>query len=212
LHYNSLEGTGTTADGIWNSTLEHFRKSVASTRPVPAGVSASSVSAALGMSLLRKVLEILAARKGFSGDREKLSALRQAAQTAAEDIMHFAEADITAYRAYVEARRLRPDDTETAQLLRRVVDVPLEAARSTLSALDLCVDAASLATGAIVADLGTAALLLAGAVRALLLCVRANLRMLPDPAVAHECGEMEERASRQLDVVLRQVNTGNGPA
>ena len=173
------ERTGTTANGIWKATLESFRESVASAEPTPAGVSVSAVSATLGVSLLQKVLEIVAKRKSFAGDLGHLASLRQAARNESERLTQYANEDIAAYRAYMEARRLKTADVETARALRDVIEKPLKAARSALACLDLCTEAAGFVHGAVAADLGTAAILLAGAVRAMLLSVDVNRQQLP---------------------------------
>ena len=192
--------------GIWKATLESFRESVASAEPAPAGVSVSAVSATLGISLLQKVLEIVAKRKSFAGDRGRLASLREAARNESERLTQYANEDIVAYRAYMEARRLQAADVETA--LRDVNETPLRAARSALAGLDLCADAAGIVNGAVAADLGTAAILLTGAVRAMLLSVDVNLEQHPDRETSVECREIEEKALRQLDLVLRQVTPG----
>ena len=54
-------------------------------------------------------------------------------------------------------------------------------------------------------DADHAGILLAGAIRALLLSVDANLQQQPDRETSVECREIEEKALRQLDSVLRQV-------
>jgi formiminotetrahydrofolate cyclodeaminase len=192
--------------GIWKATLESLRESVASAEPAPAGVSVSAVSATLGISLLQKVLEIVAKRKSFAGDRGRLASLRKAARNESERLTQCADEDVAAYRAYMEACRLKTPDVETA--LRDVNETPLRAARSALSGLDLCADAAGIVNGAVAADLGTAAILLAGAVRAMLLSVDVNLQQHPNRETSVERREIEEKALRQLDSVLRQVTPG----
>jgi formiminotetrahydrofolate cyclodeaminase len=199
------EGTETTANRIWNTTLEAFRESVASSEPTPAGVSVAAVSAVLGASLLLKVLEIVAKRKSFTGDLEKLSSLREAARNEAERLAQYADEDTAAYRSYMEARREKATDAELARSLHGVMETPINASRSTLSSLNLCVEAAELVHGAVAADLATAAILLEGAVRSMLLCVEVNLQEFPDREVTAECKEIEEKALRQLASVLRQV-------
>jgi formiminotetrahydrofolate cyclodeaminase len=189
---------------------------VASAEPVPAGVSVAAVSATFGVSLLQKVLEIVAKRKSLAGDRGHLASLRQAAGDEAERLARYADEDIAAYRAYMEARRRSDADVETARALRDVIETPLKAARSALAGLDLCADAAGIVRGAVAADLGTAAILLAGAVRAMLLSAEVNLmqvpnlRQLPDGEAIGECKEIEEKAARQLELVVRHVTIAAG--
>lgn len=148
----------------------------------------------------------MAKRKSFAGDRGRLASLRQAAGNESERLTQCADEDVAAYRAYLEARRLQAADVKAA--LRDVNETPLRAARSALAGLDLCADAAGIVSGAVAADLGTAAILLAGAVRAMLLSVDVNLQQHPDRETSVESREIEEKALRQLDSVLRQVTPG----
>jgi formiminotetrahydrofolate cyclodeaminase len=182
---------------------------VASTVPTPAGVSVAAVSGALGASLLQKVLEIVAKRKSFAVDLEKLSSLREAAKNKAEHLARYADEDIAAYRGYMVARRNKTRDDELARSLHGVMETPLNGARSALSGLNLCVDASEIVHGAVAADLATAAILLEGAVRSMLLCVEVNLQQLPNHEVTAECKEIEEKSLRQLASVLRQVAIGS---
>jgi formiminotetrahydrofolate cyclodeaminase len=112
-------------------------------------------------------------------------------------LARYADEDVAAYGEYLKSR----------QPTRRLIEVPLQAARSALSGLDLCADAAGMVHGAIAADLGTAAILVEAAARAILLNLDANLRQLPDHEVMAERKESEARARRQLDAVLQRLAT-----
>jgi formiminotetrahydrofolate cyclodeaminase len=199
-----------TTDSIWNSTLESFRESVASAEPTPAGVTAAAVSATLGVSLLLKVLAIVARRKSFAGDVERLSSLRHAAKNESVRLSQYADDDIAAYRAYLESRRLKIEDP--AMALHGAIETPLHAAESALSSLDVCADAAALVQGAVLADLATAAVLLNGAIRAMLLSVEVNLQQLPDAAISAKTQLIRERAGQQLDSVLEHISTAQQAA
>ena len=193
---------------IWDWKLTAFREKVASAGQTATGVSVAAVSAALGASLLQMVLAIIARRATFAGDPEKLSALRRDAGSNAEQLMRCADADITAYHAYREARRAKAPDTEIERRQRVAIGVPLEAARCSLATLHLCAEAGSFVRGAIAADLATAAILLESAVRAMLLCVKENLRRLPVAKIDGECAALEEGASGVLREVLHRVQGG----
>jgi formiminotetrahydrofolate cyclodeaminase len=199
-----------TTDSIWNSTLETFCESVASAEPTPAGVTAAAVSATLGVSLLLKVLAIVARRKSFAGDVERLSSLRQAAKNESVRLSQYADDDIAAYRAYLESRRLKIEDP--AMALHGAIETPLRAAESTLSSLDLCADAAGLVHGAVLGDLATAAILLNGAIRAMLLSVEVNLQQLSDAAISAKSQLIKDKAYQQLDFVLGHISTAEQAA
>lgn len=199
-----------TTNTIWNSTLESFRESVASAEPTPAGVTAAAVSATLGVSLLLKVLAIVARRKSFAGDIEKLSPLLQAAKKESVRLTQYADDDIAAYRAYLESRRLKIEDHKMA--LHGAIETPLYAAESALSSLDLCADAARLVHGAVLADLATAAILLNGAIRAMLLSVEVNLQQLSDEEISAKSQLIREKAGQQLHFVLGHISTAEQAA
>jgi formiminotetrahydrofolate cyclodeaminase len=143
------------------------------------------------------VLEIVAKRKNFVGDLAKLKSLCSAARSESEHLARYSEDDIAAYSEYLKSR----------QATRKLIEAPLQAARSALLGLDLCVDAAGMVRGAVAADLGTAAILLEAAVRAILLNVDANLQQLPDHEAMAERKELEAKACQRLDAILRQVAT-----
>jgi formiminotetrahydrofolate cyclodeaminase len=160
------------ADSIWRSTLEEFRGQIAGSAPVPAGVSVAAVSATLGLSLLMKVLEITRKRKDFSGDPRKIEDMLTSARTESERLHQYADDDVLAYAEYMATRN--------ATALRKAIEVPLEAARSAASGIKLCADASEMAPASVAPDLGTATILLAGAVRSILLSVESNALHLTD--------------------------------
>src|SRR4029077_975030 len=95
-----------------------------------------------------------------------------------------ADEDRDAYGAYRRASLL-PRATEQERVerhsamratLQKATEIPLGAARSAVRAIELCAEAVTLTRGDIAADLGGAAAILNGAVRAILTSVDANLR------------------------------------
>lgn len=140
---------------IWSESLATFSDSVAATRPAPAGVAAAAVAAELGISLLIKTLAIT------GGQDDVLSAARQEAA----HLRGAADEDIGAVMTFMQAR--------DAAALRQAIEAPMRAARATVAGLELCAKAS--VKPALTADLRAAQALLAGALRAILICLDANL-------------------------------------
>ena len=96
--------------------------------------------------------------------------------------------------------------------LQRASETPLAAARAATEALSLCVEAGKLAEGAIAADVGGVAHLLAGAVRAILISVDANLRNFQGrpsyDALVSKRRDLEAQALARLDEVLKVLGAG----
>jgi formiminotetrahydrofolate cyclodeaminase len=178
---------------IWAGTLESFLDRVAGPESVPASVSAAAVTASFAAALLVKVLEITGKRKNFSGDRAELVELIEAARREKATLARAAEEDIQAFRSYM----LKEEGA-----MRKVIEVPMSAARSALRSLELCTPAVELASPSMIADVAGAALLLSGAVRTILVSVDSNLRQFREDA-DYCAGIMSER--RALEDRARQL-------
>lgn len=202
---------------LWQLNLAEFRETAASSDPSVAAVAVSAISAACALGLAVMVLEVIGKRKGFQGDRQRLDALADAAREEADRLARYADEDPAAYAAYIRSLRM-PKNTEAERhdreraigaALRRATDVPLAAARTAVAALNICAEAAGMAEGSVATDLGGAAFLLAGAVRAMLFSVDANLAALGESEyrdqVAAEREELEETAARQEKAVRKRV-------
>ena len=144
-------------DSIWNESLESLYQNLEAAKPAPAGVTAAAVSARLGLGLLIKTLEVVRKRKNFSGDGIRVRAVLDAARRESSKLAEAADDDITAMPDASAAR------------------IPMLAAQAAESGLALCAEARGAVTGAIVADLEAATLLLQAGLNAIHVCLRSNL-------------------------------------
>jgi formiminotetrahydrofolate cyclodeaminase len=98
-------------------------------------------------------------------------------------LTNLADEDIKAYSTYMSSLQASnsPEREQAKELaLREAINVPMDAARCIVRGLKLCQEAAPLChVGMMAADLGVAASLLAGGLRAMLLTVESNVRQLP---------------------------------
>jgi len=188
-------------DSIWTTTLAGFRDKSGSTDPVPASVAISAVSASLALALLAKMLII-------AGKRNNLDALLDAARSESTRLAQLADDDIQAFNQYMECKR---QGRELTAAVRKAIEVPMEAARSAVRGLDLCAQTAGMVRGLTAADVGAAAALLSGAVRAMLLSVDFNIREMRSDsqfsaAIAAERRDLQREADEQADAVTAALN------
>jgi formiminotetrahydrofolate cyclodeaminase len=170
----------------------------------------SAVSARLGLGLLEKVLRIVSQRRDFSGDLGRFSQLDDAARTESARLARYADEDIAAFNKYMACRRLAKDTPQQredreraiAAALRTTIEIPMNVARSAIAGIDLCTSAAGFVHAFVAADLGAAAELLAGAVRATLLSVDFNLGQIPRDSQFYR-DVMAERHELQSQVLLK---------
>ena len=144
---------------IWSESLSSFSDSVAATRPAPAGVAAAAVAAELGISLMIKAMSITGGQDELvDAARQESAHLRGAADDDVGAVMEFMQArDAAARRQAIEApmrararRRRRPGTMREG--FRRGEAMPWRWIQLAAQAL------------------------LAGALRAILLCIDANLQ------------------------------------
>jgi formiminotetrahydrofolate cyclodeaminase len=164
------------SDSIWDTTLASFRDRVASHDPVPAGVTATAVSAVLALALIAKVLQVTLRHKDFTGDRELVSALLDDARNLFGILEHLADDDVAAFQEYLNCVHAgQPSDSA----LRKTIDVPLNVARSATLGIALCETSAGHVHAVVAPDLGVAAAMLEGAVQSALVTLKSNLEHLP---------------------------------
>ncbi|HEX5207838.1 MAG TPA: cyclodeaminase/cyclohydrolase family protein [Steroidobacteraceae bacterium] len=203
---------------VSESTLEQFCQAAAGQQPTPAGVAVAAVSASFALGLLAKVLTITGRRRESSASVPRLETLTAAAQTASQRMLQLAGDDSAAFDAYLAARRL-PHSTDPerqareqaiSSTVRHAIDLPLTAAQEAAAGLSLCSEASALTPLALVADLGVASTLLAGALRGFVLCAESNVRQLAPDAASYRMqltaeSKRHEEALRQAETVLERA-------
>jgi formiminotetrahydrofolate cyclodeaminase len=189
---------------LWSGTLAGFREKASGTDPVPASVAISAVTASLALALLAKVLAIASKRKTFTGDRQRVGVLLDAAREESTRLTHLADEDIDSFNQYMACRRQGKELTAAA---RKAIEVPMDAARSAVRGLGLCAEAAGMIQGLTAADIGAAGALLSGAVQAMLLGVDFNIREMSSDerfsdAITAERSALGREALRRAEAVV----------
>jgi len=182
---------------IWTGTVTRLLERTAATEPVPAGVAISAVTASLALALLTKVLGIAVRKKKFAAERQRIDELLDAARAESSRLISLADEDILAFHKYLESKH---EDT------RKAIEIPMESARAGVRGLRLCSEAAGLIRGLTAGDVGSAAALLGGAVRGMLITVDFNLREMRSDeefsaAMAGERADLAAEAQRYSDAV-----------
>ena len=197
---------------LWDARLADFREATASAQPTPGGGSVAGVSATLGLGLVIMALEISLNRK----DALRPDETRSLIEDARRQMQHLsadADLDVHAFRAYMAALKL-PKSTDEEKERRktalraasqRATEVPLEAARHMVEALQLAGKSAPLAHAHVVSDVGAGASLLEGALKAVCLNVDINLPSLGDAETQAACAKERVRLAQEGSEVAAEV-------
>lgn len=200
---------------LWQIGLAEFRDRTASDAPTPGGGSAAMVSATVGLGLVIMALRVTANR---AERPDALTPLIDKGEGLMNELSAHADADIAVFEAYMEALKL-PRDSETDKQARRerlaeaavaATEVPLNAAQSTLEALDLARQAMDVAHKSIVSDAGAGGAILHGALTAVLYNVDINLgsiRSSQDADSYRTSRDHLQKAADQRHRVIRKLMT-----
>jgi len=193
---------------LWADSLDDFHAALAGSQPVPAAGAAAAVSARLAVAMIIKVLEIAKRRPTLVKDpAEPIDQLIEAARTESAVLAKAADEDGAAFADYLKSVRGKADPPTSQAAMLRAIEVPTTAARSAVRALALARKAVPVIPGFLRSDLGAAALLLSGCLRALLLMIEHNQRYLPapQPALTTERESLAQEANALSDAVLREI-------
>lgn len=157
---------------VWQGSFAQFEETITAADGLTGGVAVAAVSAALAARILEMALRVAARKNDAAVIRDAITATAREA----ECLARIPDEDRAAYAAYLAAVRERSPEADAA--LRRATLVPLAAARSAARVLGLCTVTAPLVRGSVSADVAGSAALLAGAIRAILFSVEANLKQL----------------------------------
>ncbi|HET8727173.1 MAG TPA: cyclodeaminase/cyclohydrolase family protein [Alphaproteobacteria bacterium] len=198
------------AESVWTWGLAEFRDNVAADNPTPGGGSAAMVSASIGMGLVLMALKISARKEG--GDRHL--PLVETGERLLVALGAQADDDIAAFQGYMKALQLPKGTDEEKEARRRALEnaartateVPLAAARLCLEGLDLAQQAVPLAGSHIVSDVAAGAILMHGALSAVLLNVDINLKSIKDEAARADYAALRADLQTQGDARRARID------
>jgi len=196
---SEVDGAGGLDGGIEAEAIGHYLAELASAAPAPGGGSAAAVAAALGAALAGMTCRVTGKHAGAEAAADALDALADEADDLRRRLSALAGDDARAYSGVIAARRLpAPAQAHAVQdALKRATQVPERLAVESRNVLTLCERIAPSARASTLSDLGVAAILTHGALRAAALTVRTNLAGIADGAFTGE-------TTRRLDALLAE--------
>jgi methenyltetrahydrofolate cyclohydrolase len=156
-----------------------------STKPVPGGVAAAAVAAAMGAALIAKAVRVTLRRQaGAEAERTGLHAALDLAHKQAATLLDLASADEQAYRAVLDLRQQIPASSQGHQTWQAATEVPIRVAEACRLLLARLPWLAGICWPAVYPDLKTGGWLLEAGMRAGLISAECNLRACGDTTQA----------------------------
>ncbi len=148
-----------------------------STEPLPGGVAAAAVAAAMGAALLAKATRVTLRRQAVDeAGRTALEAVLDLACGQQIALMHLAEVDERAYRAVLESRQMPASSATRREAWLEATEAPIRVAEVCQSLLDRSSQWLDPCWPPVEHDLQTGRWLLETGVRAGLLAAEGNIR------------------------------------
>jgi methenyltetrahydrofolate cyclohydrolase len=185
--------------GVGEDTVGRYLADLASAAPAPGGGSAAALAAALGAALVAMTCRVTAKHAGAARSVVPLEELAEEADSLRRRFTALANDDARAYSDVIAARRLPVPEREPAvqHALERATEVPQRLAAESRNVLALCERIAPCARASTLSDLGVAAILAHGALRAGALTARTNLAGIADADFTRE-------TTRRLDALVAE--------
>jgi formiminotetrahydrofolate cyclodeaminase len=199
----SFEVSGAVDDlnggGVEEDTVGRYLADLASAAPAPGGGSAAALAAALGAALVAMTCRVTDKHAGAAPSVVPLGELAEEADSLRRRLTALANDDARVYSDVIAARRLPVPEREPAvqHALERATEVPQRLATESRHVLALCERIAPCARASTLSDLGVAAILAHGALRAGALTARTNLAGIADRDFTGE-------TTRRLDTLVAE--------
>lgn len=185
--------------------------------PAPGGGSIAALAGALGSALAAMVSNLTVGKKGYQQVWPELDQLARQAQKLKDQLIEAVDADTQAFNDYLEALRLPQNNEEEIKQrqqaiqegLKKAVQVPLQTARLSLEALQLCRQAAEKGNVNSMTDAGVGAQMAYAGVVGGVFNVLTNLGDIADIRYVEEmkatCQKLRQEAEEILQHTLDRV-------
>jgi len=196
-------------------TLVEFCHRTAARMPTPGGGSVAAYVASLGAALGMMTARFTEGRKGFEEHAATLAAEIDRLETTRGRMLELMESDAAAYEAVTAAYRLpKATDAEKAtrreaiqSSLRGAMDVPLQACREVVGALEVLDSLRHHANPNLVSDVAVGAYALGAAFRSAWINVLINLGSLPDDDLRARVAAEGAELSARVDALETEVGS-----
>jgi glutamate formiminotransferase/formiminotetrahydrofolate cyclodeaminase len=201
---------------LLDMNLRTFSEETASESPAPGGGSIAAYCGALGAALGTMVANLSAHKRGWDAKWEQFSADAVEGLAIQEQLLQLVDADTAAFNGIMDAYGLPKSNPEqqaarTAAIqaaTKHAIDIPMEVARTAMSALPLLERMADHGNPNSITDAGVGAMAIRTAVLGAILNARVNAADLADKdyvaKILRECEEMKEAVNlAEADILAR---------
>lgn len=198
---------------IKSFTIDEFLETLASKSPVPGGGAAAALSAALAVSLASMVCSLTSGKRRFTAVQKDIERIAEESLEFRRQFMLSADEDQQAFLPLAAAYAMPAGSTEQKaerenamqQALAGAAQAPLKLMRLCEQTVPLFLELLEKGNPIALSDVGVGAAMLCASVKAALLNVKINTKMMDDRESA---AEMDAEADRILKSVTELLEEG----
>ena len=179
---------------IYEKSVNEYLEVAASKSPTPGGGSVSAVVATNAAAMTSMVANLTLGKKGYEDHQDEAQQIAGASAKIIEDLKELTARDMAAFDAFVTAWKM-PSDTDEQKAAKaeanekaaqNATTVPMEIAKACLEVMKLARQMAPWGNKSAISDVGVAAYVAEGAMKAAMLSVDINLPGLKTASFADE--------------------------
>lgn len=200
---------------IIDKTITEFMDELASSAPYPGGGGAAALAGAVGIALGNMTGSLTAGKKKYADVEEDILALNAEAKEIRAKLLSLIDADAEAFAPLSEAYRMPKEtpgyDEIMESALRKAASVPAEVMRTCGRAMDVIREYAEKGSRLALSDAGCGAECCRAAMKASLLNVHINTKLMKDREYADrlnaEADELLEKYNALADEIFESVES-----
>jgi formiminotetrahydrofolate cyclodeaminase len=175
---------------IFDQSLNEYLENAASKKPEPGSASVSAVVAANAAAMIRMAADLTINKKGYENVQSAAEEIALAAAETMTVLKKLAIRDIEVVRCFMSVQRMPQTTEEQMQArsiemekaLQNASTMPCEICKTCLRVLELAARLAPIVNKNVLSEVGTAAHIADGAMKACMLNIDSNLRFVAEPS------------------------------
>jgi methenyltetrahydrofolate cyclohydrolase len=191
---------------IKDKKIKNFLDTLASSSPTPGGGSAAALLGAMSAALLSMVGNLTIGKKQYQDVEEDIKKLLKRSESLRANFEELIEKDIEAFNQFMAVMKLPKVTTEQKEnrnkklqiALIEAATIPLEIAKKSLEALNICREVADKGNKNVISDAGVGAIIAEAAFDSAILNVRINLGMIKEAEIKVGLNKEIEELSKLL--------------
>lgn len=185
--------------------IKEYLEELSSKSPVPGGGSVAGLIAALGVSLMEKVINFTVGKKEYMDVEKEMTNILTRCRQLRENFQKICSEDAEAYKKFSDIIKTSKEKNKIQEALNETIAVPVRLCKLSYEAIKLCLSVAHKANRNLITDTGIASLMFQSAFQMALLNVEVNLKKITNPKFILEVGKSLRPLEEDVTIISEEI-------